>query len=118
MGHALKGSSTVGHVLCTLTCTLSKEVQLIPGRRDGLGIYTGIFAMYLQYPPNKTRTTIIFYALCLLYVLTTATIVADLVVVTFQVSDNSVCKNIIFNQLCSCDSAKYRLSLKITYWQF
>jgi hypothetical protein len=83
------------------TCTLAEEVQLLPG----LGFYSGIFAMYLQRPPNQStgRTAnILFYALCLLYVLSTITFVVDLVTnVLEQVSNNPICKNIIFlNQLC------------------
>ena len=73
-------------VLCALTCTLAKEVQLFLG----LGVYSGIFAMYLQCSSNKA---IVFYALCLLYVLSTATIVSDLVNVILQVSNNPICKN-------------------------
>jgi len=44
------------------------------------GLYSGIFAIYLQRPQNKSRTaSIIFYALCVLYVLSTVNIVIDLV---------------------------------------
>jgi uncharacterized membrane protein len=61
--------------------------------------------MYLQRPPNNStgRTaTIIRYALCLLYVLSTVTVVVDLLsVILTLVSNNSICKNhIIF--LISC----------------
>ena len=86
----LKGSSTVRypfHVL--LNCTLAKEAQLFPG----LGIYSGIFVMYLNYSSesNKSRTaTILFYALCLLYVLSTATVVSDLTNDILTVSNNAV----------------------------
>jgi hypothetical protein len=83
-------------VICALTCTLAKEVhwQLFPG----LGLYSGMFAMYLQCPPNGSRTTtIIFYALCLLYVLSTVTFVVELVAyILGEVSNNSICKNIVF----------------------
>jgi len=78
-----------------LTCTLAKEVQLFPG----LGLYSGIFAMYLQCLPSESRTaTIVFYALCLLYVLSTVNVVVDLAnnVLGEIVSNNSFCKNIIF----------------------
>ena len=62
-------------LLCVLTRTLSKELQL------GLGVYSGIFAMYLQCPSKDPRTaTIIFYVLCLLYVLSMANAVSDIVV--------------------------------------
>ena len=84
-------------VLCALTCTLAKEVQLelFPGL---LGIYSGIFVLYLQTHVSKeTRTTsLIFYALCLLYVLSTATVVSDLLQYLIDVSNNFICKNVIF----------------------
>ena len=76
----------------------AKEVQLFPG----LGIYSGIFAIYfkLQFASKDSRTTtIIFYTLCLLYVLSTATVVSDLLnylVIDSDVSNNSICKNIIY----------------------
>ena len=66
--------------------------------------------MYLHCSSNNSRkpAAIVFYALCLLYVLSTAIIVSDLVIVSdlfiviFGVSNNpSICKNIIFYQLCS-----------------
>ena len=76
--------------LCALTCTPAKEVQLLPG---GLGLYSGIFAMYLQCLSKKSRTTIIlFYAVCLLYVLSTALFVGDLIALIFYVSINPICK--------------------------
>ena len=80
-------------VLCTLTCTHTKEVQLFPV----LGIYSGIFAIYLQHSSKESRTaTIIFYALCLLYVLSAATVVSDLLSYTIEVSNNSICNSSIF----------------------
>ena len=90
----LKGSSTVRYqFLCASTCTLAKEDQLFPG----LGLYSGLFAVYLQCSSNNSRTAIIhFYTLCLLYVLSTATVVSDLVIDIFQVSNNLICKNIHF----------------------
>ena len=55
--------------------------------------------MYLHCPSNNSRTAaIIFYALGLLYVLSTATVVSDLVAVILQVSNNPICKNISFYQ--------------------
>ena len=85
-------------------CTLVKEVQLLPG----LGLYSGIFVMYLQNQPDKSTgktATIVFHAICLLYVQSTAHFISDLVAVilVIEVSDNSICtKNIIFlsGQLC------------------
>ena len=72
----------------------AKEVQLFPG----LGIYSGIFFIYLRCVLSKeSRTTsIIFYALCLLYALSTALVVCELLDLVIQVSNNSICKNIIF----------------------
>ena len=71
-----------------LTGTLAKEIQLFPG----LGLYSGIFAMYLQCSSKKAGTAIIlFYAVCLLYLLSTAVFVSDLVRFMLQVSNNSVC---------------------------
>ena len=82
------------YVLCALTCiTLAEEVQLFLG----LGIYSGIFVMYLQCRSNNSKTTtVLFYALCVLYVLSTATIVCDLVSFILEVSNNSICVNIFF----------------------
>ena len=98
-------------VLCALTCTLAEEVQ-------PLGLYSGIFVMYLQCPSKKSRTaTILFYSLWLLYVLSTVTFAADLVTCISEVSCNSnICENIIFYQLCSCVSVlvHYRLKFRNT----
>ena len=80
-------------VLCALTCTLANEVQLFPG----LGLYSGIFVIYLQCPSKESRTAIIiFFVLCLLYVLSTAVIVCNLLNLILAVSNNSICKNISF----------------------
>ena len=81
-------------VLCALTCTLAKEVQSLPG----LGLYSGIFPMYLQNPQNKLRKeSITFYTLCVLYVLSTVNVVIDFVDIIIKlVSNNLICKNIIF----------------------
>ena len=64
-----------------LNCTRAKEVQLL---FPNLGLYSGIFAIYLQHTlaqnTGKSRTaSIIFYALCVLYVLSTVNVVLDLV---------------------------------------
>jgi hypothetical protein len=87
---------------CALACTLAKEVQL--ELFLGLGIYSGIFAIYLQCPSKQSRTAIIvFYVLCLLYVLSMASIASDTIGGILQVqnvvSNNSICKIIIF-QIC------------------
>ena len=85
-------------VPCALTCTFAKEVQLFLG----IGLYSGIFAMYLRCSLTKSKTaTILFYALCLLYVLSTATIASDIVSLILRVSNNPICKNIIFYISCA-----------------
>ena len=82
-------------VLCPLICMLLKKVQLFPG----LGIYSAIFIIYLHcvlLSKESRKTSIIFYALCLLYVLSTATFVCDLLGNVISVSNNSISKDIIF----------------------
>ena len=70
--------------ICASTCTLAKEVQL----SLGLGLYSGTFAMYLQCPSKRSGTALIlFFAVCLLYVLSTATFVSDLVAIILEVSN-------------------------------
>ena len=96
----LKDSSMVRCTFYSSFCTLAKELQLFPG----LGIYSGILALYFQCLSNEStgRTaTIVFYAICLLYVLSTVNFVSDLVAVIFEVSNNSICIKIIISyQLC------------------
>ena len=95
----------VRHPFCSLPCTLAKEVQLFPG----LGLYSGIFVMYLQCQSDKSTgrtTTIVFYAICLLYILSTVSFISDLATATIilepEVSNNSICSNDnIFYQLSS-----------------
>ena len=71
----------------------AKEVQLFPG----LGIYSGIFITYLQCRSPESRTAnMVFYALSVLYILSTASVVVDLLSITIAVSNNSIRKNIIF----------------------
>ena len=82
--------------ICALICIPAQGVQLFPG----LGLYSGIFAIYLQCPSKKAGTAIIlFYAVCLLYVLSAADFVSDLVALILEVSNNYICKNTIFYQL-------------------
>ena len=93
--------------------TLAKQVELF----SCLGLYSGILAMYLQCQSNNStgRTaTIVFYAICLLYVLSTVNFVSDLAIFIFEVSNNSICsKNIIFYQLCSRVSVHRFFPLKM-----
>ena len=55
--------------------------------------------MYLQFQTDKStgRTaTIVLHAVLLLYILSTVTFVYDLLALILEVSNNSICKNIIF----------------------
>ena len=104
----------VRYPFCSLPCTLAKEVQLIPG----LGIYSGIIAMYFQCQSNKSTgrtTTTVFYAICLLYLLSTFSFVSDFVALIFDVSNNSICsKNINFYQLFRRVAAEHFSPLKLS----
>ena len=97
-------------ILCALICTPVKEVQSFPAP----GLYSGIFIIYLHNQLNNlnrdSRRAIIFYALCILYVLSTVTFLADFVQLIFDVSNNSICKNIIFYQLCRRFFSIYNLT--------
>ena len=102
-------------ILCGLTCTLSKEVRLF----SDLGVYSGIFVMYLQCSlrdsESRARTAkIIFYLLCLLYVLSMATVVGDILNFILQIF---VSNNSIFYQLCSNVSLHHLLRFKIPVTQ-
>ena len=77
-------------------------------KKSCLGIYSGIFVIYIQCPSNnsesRTRSAnIIFYILCLLYILCAATVVCDLLEGVFAVSNKFNChgKNIIFIISCA-----------------
>ena len=56
-------------------------------RRSLSGLYSGIFVLYLQHHGSKKDANkgsdIIFYALCLLYILSVTTIVLDLTILLF-----------------------------------
>jgi hypothetical protein len=83
-------------VLCALTCTFAKEVQSFLG----IGIYSGIFALYLQCSLKESRTAIfVFCLLCLLYVLSMVTVAFDLLSFVLEVSNNSI-RNIVIMQMC------------------
>jgi hypothetical protein len=78
--YVLKGSSTVRYPFYVVPLL---EVQIF----SGSGIYSGIFAIYLQCPSKESRmATNIFYALCLLYVLSTATIICDAATLIFDLN--------------------------------
>ena len=87
-------------VLYALAFTLTKEVQLFPN----IGVYSGIFALYLHYASKESRTrtaNVVFYILCLLYIFCAVTVVCDLLVYAFTVSNNPNCENIIFIISCA-----------------
>ena len=103
---------------CALTCTLAKEVQL--ELFSILGLYSAIFVIYLQCVSERSGTSgpiILFYALCLLYFVSTVAIVGDIVNLILQVSNNSIFKNILFFQLCSFVSVNYHFNFKTTQSQ-
>ena len=88
-------------VLCALTCTLVKEVHILNyWLFPDPGMYSGIFAMYLHWTSENStgRKQTIFYALWVLYVLSTVSFVSDFVGdLSINVSTNdSTRKNIIF----------------------
>ena len=69
-----------------------------------LGVYSGIFAIYLQCPSDESRTrsaNVVFHILCILYFFCAATVVCDLLNITFAVSNKFICKNIIFIISCA-----------------
>ena len=88
----------VRYPLCSLpsSCTLAKEVQLFPGL---IGLYAGIFVMYFQCRRQSNKSTdgtptIVSYAVCLLYVVSTVTFVSDIVNPILEAS-KSIFKNIM-----------------------
>ena len=85
---------------------VAKEVQLFPD----VGLYSGIFAIFLQFPLTKSRTAnVVFYVLCLLYVLSAAPFICDSL--RIGVSDNSTCENIIFISYACADSNQSRWTI-------
>ena len=90
----------------------AKEVQLFLD----VGLYSGIFAMYLQCSSKRSgRALILFYAVCLLYVLSTVTFVIDLVDLILLVSNNSICKNAFL--FISCADANQHTIASISNWR-
>ena len=80
----------------------AKEVELFPG----LGIYSGIFVLYLQCrsPESTGRTAnLVFYALCVLHILSAAYVVVDILTYTVGVSNIFISKNIIFLSVMQVD---------------
>ena len=85
-------------------------------KKSCLGVYTGIFALYLQCPSDESRArsaNVVFYILSILYVLCAVTVVCDLLALTFAVSNKFICKNIIFIISSSQLRDIYPLSLQL-----
>ena len=84
------------------------QLEVVPG------VYSGIFALYLQFVKSKT---VVYYVLCLLYILSAATVVCDFLAYMFSiyqyVSNNSIgnLKNIVFYHLCRMH---YRFNFTMT----
>ena len=110
----LKGSSGVTYPFYLLL-VVAKGVQLF----SDLGSYSGIFAIYSSSLCSSNKSTgrtanVVLYALCLLYVLCTASLVVDLVHYIVQVSTSNnpiICKNIIF---IICYAAAYFFAIGST----
>ena len=104
-------------VLCALTCTLAKEVRLTPG----LGIYCGIFAIYIHCVlarKESRESNTIFYALCLLFVLSTAAVVSDVLKCIIDVSNIFISRNIIFLSVMQTRIATLPVQLQNdSHWQ-
>ena len=85
-------------------------------KKSCLGVYSGIFALYLQCPSDESRVrsaNIVFYILSILYILCAATVVCDLLEGIFGVSNKFICKNIIFIINCAVASCLYALLLQL-----
>lgn len=81
------------------------EIPLAENRLAFPGFYSGIFAMYLiqHQESNDKMKTILFYALCVLYALSIATISMDVVIFVIQVDvvSNIFIKKRALIRLCS-----------------
>ena len=81
-----KGSSSVRY-LSTLKPKLLKQSNIFPIP----GLYSGIFVMYLQHQGSQQSTdkakNILFYALWVLYALSTATIIIDILGFAWPLAD-------------------------------
>ena len=91
----LKGSSSVTYRSISLKLYPCYYKLL---KKSCLGVYSGIFAIYLQCPSDESRArsaNIVFYILCILYSFGAASVVGDLLADIFAVSNNLICKDII-----------------------
>ena len=76
---------------------LFSSAELIPGT----GLYTAIFIMYLQYQTSKRSVidivqNVLFYLICILYVLSVVTIIGDTVDFIITVSSSRLCRLVVF----------------------
>ena len=98
VGYCLEGLFYGRIILYFMTITLC--AKSLPG----LGIYSGIFVIYLRHEESMKfkRTTILFCLLCVLYVLSTALVAIDMFIV--GVGDNSDCNNKPFHAIGCADT--------------
>lgn len=88
LGYISKGSSTVRLSFVELSLNSPTSPRSDPG------LYSGIFAKYLQHQASENKTkSFLFYALCTLYVLSLATVVLDITTFINGVSSNFVRNN-------------------------
>jgi hypothetical protein len=80
-------------VYCMTVAPIAKAVRTFPVP----GLYCGIFAMYFQYHASieGTKNMLLFYALSVLYLLSTAFIVGDIVILVID-PDLPVSNNELF----------------------
>ena len=105
--HTLKEPTLIGHLLEGFFYGNVIHLVNIMAPTNGFqyycgpGLYSGIFAMYLQHQAHQTDTgktkNIIFYALCTLYVLFFANFILGITALYIQmVIENSVRRNYNF----------------------
>ena len=92
----MKDSSSVIYYILHPCYWFLKKVQLFLA----VGVYSGILIIYLQCTSNESRTrtaNVVFYIICLLYVLCAAAVVSDLIALILEVDVGYkfICKNII-----------------------
>ena len=95
IGYCLEGLFYGRIILYSMTITLC--AKSLPG----VGIYSGIFVIYLRHEESmkSKRATILFYLLCALYVLSTALVAIDITRYIIEVGDNSVYNNKPFHAI-------------------
>ena len=76
----------------------SDPVLIIASLKSSLpGVYSGVFALYLHYAAKKaqkgTNNAILFYALCVLYILSGVVMILDLLFVEYAIFVPSLVSN-------------------------